>query len=272
MAQVAVAAPVSLPPSLDHASTRVDTSTPVQKTDIQVEQLASQEQATEALAKPNLDPHILPSFETRATSPILYLPPLLSSLPVGVGHAQHPTTSPAFSSPSVPRPLSTESRLPSIDPASLALHRALHHFRPTTEEYAKTPYPEAFNWNELELPLDEEREWYCVVFRSRRRDGSDGGPLYEADKKAHEEAVQNGGLILYWYGTPHPETGLNLATCIWQSRTHAAAANSRPHHIRAMRLAAASYERYELERHRLRKVKGEARLRVEPYDGGDVGW
>ena len=79
-------------------------------------------------------------------------------------------------------------------------------------------------------------------------------------------------LILYWYGTPHPATGLNLATCIWQSRAHAAAANSRPHHVRAMRLAAASYERYELERHRLRKVKGETRLRVEPYDGGDVGW
>lgn len=122
--------------------------------------------------------------------------------------------------------------------------------------------------------------------------------LYEADKKAHEEAVQNGGvrlatsfptpsrrvanlwtndlpvaqLILYWYGTPHPTTGLNLATCIWQSRAHAAAANSRPHHIRAMRLAAASYERYELERYRLRKAKGERRLRVEAYDGGDVGF
>lgn len=119
--------------------------------------------------------------------------------------------------------------------------------------------------------------------------------LYEADKKAHEEAVQNGGvrlatsllinnigvltelvthpqLILYWYGTPHPRSGLNLATCIWQSRAHAAAANSRPHHIRAMRLAAASYERYELERFRLRKAKGERRVRVESYDGGDVGW
>lgn len=79
-------------------------------------------------------------------------------------------------------------------------------------------------------------------------------------------------LILYWYGTPHPTTGLNLATCIWQSRAHAAAANSRPHHIRAMKLAAASYERYELERYRLQKVKGERRVRVQPYDGGDVGW
>lgn len=232
MAQVAVAAPVSLPPSLDHASTRVNASAAVHKADIQVEQLASQEQATEALAKPNHDPHVLPSFETRATSPILYLPPLLSSLPVGVGHAQHPTTSPAFSSPSVPRPLSTESRLPSIDPASLALHRALHHFRPTTEEYAKTPYSEAFNWDELELPLEEEREWYCVVFRSRRRDGSDGGrtysntlclshvppdtdlpftALYEADKKAHEEAVQNGGVRLT---SPHIFDAYTHA-CTW---------------------------------------------------------
>lgn len=71
---------------------------------------------------------------------------------------------------------------------------------------------------------------------------------------------------MYWYGTPHPETGLNLATCVWQSRAHAAAANSRPHHVRAMRLAAASYERYELERYRLCKLRGEHRLQVLPYE------
>ena len=65
---------------------------------------------------------------------------------------------------------------------------------------------------------------------------------------------------------------MNLATCIWQSRAHAIKANSRPHHIRAMRLAAASYERYDLERYRLRKVKGERGVRVEAYDGGDVGF
>lgn len=114
--------------------------------------------------------------------------------------------------------------------------------------------------------------------------------LYEADKLAHEEAVRNGGvsttyhaltepseltnaqLILYWYGIPHEVTGLNLATCIWQSRAHAIAANSRPHHIRAMRLAAASYERYELRRYRIRKIRDDPVLRVEPYDSGDVGW
>ncbi|KAI0696726.1 hypothetical protein BC835DRAFT_1405888 [Cytidiella melzeri] len=214
------------------------------------------------------DPHHLPAFDsttlTAPAAPILYLPPLLSSLPAGYSHPPELTSN--------YRPLATDTRLPDIDPVSLLLHKALHKFQPITDEYSVVPYDQAFNWKDLVLPEDSEREWYCVVFRSKRKEGSDGGPLYEADRKAHEEAVQNGGLILYWYGIPHAETGLNLATCIWQSRAHAIAANSKPHHIRAMRLAAASYERYELARYRLKKVKGERELRVEPYDNGDVGW
>lgn len=77
---------------------------------------------------------------------------------------------------------------------------------------------------------------------------------------------------MYWYGVPDPSTGLNLATCIWQSRAHAAAANARPHHIRAMRLAEGAYAEYTLERHVLRKRKGEVGVRIEVYEGGDVGW
>jgi hypothetical protein len=76
---------------------------------------------------------------------------------------------------------------------------------------------------------------------------------------------------MYWYGTPRLDTGLNLATCVWQSRAHAIAANSRPDHIRAMRLAAASYEMYDLERYTLRKVAGERGLRIEEWSGTDVG-
>lgn len=78
-------------------------------------------------------------------------------------------------------------------------------------------------------------------------------------------------LIMYWYGTPDSE-GNNLATCIWQSRRHAVAANSRPNHIVAARLAAASFESFTLERHVIRKIQGEAGITVEPYTGGDVGW
>ncbi|KAF5386238.1 hypothetical protein D9615_002524 [Tricholomella constricta] len=213
------------------------------------------------------DPHELPSFNstslTRPQAPILYLPPLLSSLP-----DRYPSEPISLDHP----PLVTETRLPDIDPASLSLHKALHRFTPLDADYVNKPYAEAFNWSQLVLPEHEEREWYCVVFRSKRKAGSDGGALYDADKLAHEEAIRNGGLILYWYGLPNQNTGMNLATCIWQSRQHAVAANWRPHHIKAMRLAANSYEVYSLERHVLRKEKGSSGVVVEPYVGGEVGW
>ncbi|PPQ98622.1 hypothetical protein CVT24_003955 [Panaeolus cyanescens] len=212
------------------------------------------------------DHHSLPNFHTTQpfSEPVLYLPPLLSSLPENIKHDLPEKLQVT--------PLVTETRLPDIDPASLSLHKALHHFRPLDANYADTPYDQAFNWSDLLLPESEEREWYCVVFRSKRKPASDGISLYEADKLAHEEAVQNGGLILYWYGIPNPKTGMNLATCIWQSRKHASAANSRPHHIKAMRLAANAYQVYNLERYVLRKTAGEPGVSIQPYQGGDVGW
>ncbi len=73
-------------------------------------------------------------------------------------------------------------------------------------------------------------------------------------------------LIMYWYGIPDSETGVNLATCVWQSRADAIAANSRPNHIRAMRLAASSYETYDMQRWTLRKIPGSRRLEVLPYE------
>ncbi|KAF8556132.1 hypothetical protein OG21DRAFT_1409730 [Imleria badia] len=213
------------------------------------------------------DPHVIPTFTTESltnpSSTVLYLPPLLSSLPQDLHVPPVSIERP---------PLVTETRLPDIDPVSLSLHKALHHFRPLSDDYACLPYALAFNWSELELPEDEEREWYAVVFRSRRKKGSDSGPLYDADRKAHEEAVSNGGLIMYWYGVPKPDTGMNLATCIWQSRKHAIAANSRPHHIRAMKFAAVSFETYTLERYRLSKVKGEKGILVEEFSGVECGW
>jgi hypothetical protein len=76
---------------------------------------------------------------------------------------------------------------------------------------------------------------------------------------------------MYWYGIPDPETGVNLATCVWQSRAHAIAANSRPNHIRAMRLAASSYEKYDMQRWTLRKTIGSRLLDVLPYNQGTAG-
>jgi hypothetical protein len=209
------------------------------------------------------NPHVLPVFDketlTNPSEPILYLPPFLSSLPHTYANSMSPSSTGRI-------PKATESHLPDIDGPSLSLHKALHNFTPVTEKYASASYAEAFNWDQLDLPEEDEHEWYVVVFRSIRKPGSDSGPLYDADRAAHEEAVQNGGLIMYWYGIPDPETGLNLATCVWQSRAHAIAANSRPDHIRAMRLAASSYERYDLERWTLCKTAGSRRLEVLPYN------
>jgi len=50
------------------------------------------------------------------------------------------------------------------------------------------------------------------------------------------------------------------------------AANSGPHHIKAMRLAAGAYEVYSLERYRLQKLQGEEGVTIKPFVGGEVGW
>lgn len=188
--------------------------------------------------------------------PILYLPPLLSRLP----HEAVPDPSDEF-----------ETRLPDIDPASLALHQALHYLRPLGAGYARRAYPLAFNWHELALPAAAEREWYAVVFRSRRRPESESISLYAADRAAHAEAVRNGGLVMYWYGVPDA-SGRNLATCIWQSRRHAVNAVAGPKHVLAMRQAAGAYETYDLERWVIRKSRGRKHLELEKWTGGDVGW
>lgn len=36
-------------------------------------------------------------------------------------------------------------------------------------------YAEAFNWDELDLPEEDEHEWYVVAFRSIRKPGSENG-------------------------------------------------------------------------------------------------
>jgi hypothetical protein len=186
----------------------------------------------------------------------------------------------------------TNNRLPCLDPVSLNLHRALHAFRNVDDKYAldTKPYEQAFNWDEIATQMhpDDEREWYIVAFRSWRRPDRPGArksavlfakrcllnassALYHADREAHEEAVQAGGLIMYWYGEPNEETGNNLATCIWTSNDQARAARTGPKHIEAMKLASKSFDRWQIEQYVLRKVKGGG-LQISKYESGRVGW
>lgn len=197
-----------------------------------------------------------------------YTPPLLSRLPTTLLATPYSQPQLAFDEKAVGY---TISELPSIDPASLALHYALYRFRAISDAYATLPYHQAFNWQDITLPEEIQREWYIVAFRSTRRKDADSDKLYQADRDAHEEAVTAGGLLLYWYGSING-AGENLATCIWQSRKDAIAANRNPKHAIAARLASTTYERYVLERYVLRKVKGETGIRVEEWQGGDVGF
>jgi len=165
----------------------------------------------------------------------------------------------------------TETRLPSIDPVSLSLHKALHIFKAIRPDYADVEYDTGFNWSELKLPVDEERDWYCVVFRSKRKVGSELVSLYEADKLAHDEAIRNGGLLLYRYGSPNPKTRANLSTCIWQSPEQAKASRSGPDHTKAMGLAKIVYESYHVENYVLRKVKGQEGVSIIAFEQDKVG-
>ncbi|KAF2148845.1 hypothetical protein K461DRAFT_324308 [Myriangium duriaei CBS 260.36] len=121
-----------------------------------------------------------------------------------------------------------------------------------------------FNWTELSMPADVEATFYGVIFRSKRRAGSDTIDLYQADKLSHEEAVTSGGLLMYWYGIPDSRTGNNLATCIWTSREHAKVASRLPTHKMAAKLAQDAYQSFELSRYAVVKRKGETGVHIQP--------
>lgn len=102
--------------------------------------------------------------------------------------------------------------------------KALTNMRWITQDYATAPYPQAFNWDSIvdvfcrsmlaEQPdaTQEDLHLYVIVFRSRVNKTADRKLLGELDKAAHLEAVEGGGLLKYWFGTPN-DLGRNLATC-----------------------------------------------------------
>lgn len=105
---------------------------------------------------------------------------------------------------------------------------ALTGMRPITHDFATAPYHTAFNWDSIadvlsrtmraEYP-DEQLDnlhFYVIVFCSRVNQHADRQLLGELDKSAHLEAVDGGGLLKYWFGTPN-EVGRNLATCEYPS-------------------------------------------------------
>ena len=194
----------------------------------------------------------------------------------------------------------TLSRLPKIDEASRDMWVALHSLRPLSNNYSgdtgnppghdrptnvvrKCPFSTSksrsestaltlvrnlFNWTSLRLPAETSGIFYGVVFRSKRAPGSESTNLYQADKLAHEEAVTSGGLLMYFYGSPDPDTGVNLATCVWSSRDDARIASRLPMHRLAVEHARKAYAWFELERYAVVKRQGEEGVVIEAWDEG----
>lgn len=77
------------------------------------------------------------------------------------------------------------------------LEKALPHFHVITNDYVHVAVRDAFNWDEVAKLLGEESagDWFIVAFRSVRKADADSKALYEADAKAHREAIHSGGLL-----------------------------------------------------------------------------
>lgn len=184
----------------------------------------------------------------------------------------------------------TQSRLSTLSSLHIPFWQALHSFGPQRQDYAATfarlsravPHPlslgastngcpvtsnesyiqlirSTFNYTTISLTATTpDHRYYCVLFRStRRRTASSASirALYAADRRAHEEAITSGGLLMYWYGVPNA-AGENVATCAWTSREEAVKASRLTRHRAAVALAGGVYETYEVVRYVLKVEKG----------------
>ena len=103
------------------------------------------------------------------------------------------------------------------------LAQALTLLQPIRSDYATAPYLDSFNWTTVieslvaSLKVNDDFEWqseafYIIVFRSQIPPTTDRSHLFALDELSHAEAMESGGLLKYWFGTPDAE-GRNLATC-----------------------------------------------------------
>ncbi|KAL8712203.1 MAG: hypothetical protein Q9225_006993 [Loekoesia sp. 1 TL-2023] len=150
--------------------------------------------------------------------------------------------------------------LTALNQSQTFLAKALTLLSPVTHAYATVPYIEAFNWHTVFSCLaaavkSQGLEWkrqsfYIVVFRSQIPPSTDRSHLAELDKQAHAEAMESGGLLKYWFGTPDAD-GRNLATCVWRRREDATPGSSGKGHKAAMRATISMYSEWHIERFKL---------------------
>lgn len=180
-------------------------------------------------------------------------------------------------------------RLHTVSKPNQLLAKALTKMKAVRADYATASYKESFNWSTVvdtleDLSLKEAYEWqpeffFIVVFRSRIKTVTDRVDLGLMDAEAHEEAMQSGGLLKYWFGIPDAN-GRNLATCklarkplpgeahlmdlgIWRNQDDAKRGGRGKGHQRAIRAIAGLYNEWKVER---------LRFVIEPGKHGDLTW
>jgi hypothetical protein len=191
----------------------------------------------------------------------------------------------------------TSSRLATLALEHIPLWKALHRFGPQRQDYAAAfarlsrtaphPLPQdvmstgcpvssnesfihlirtSFNYTNISLPATTpNHEYYGILFRSTRHRSAPSKSirdLYAADRRAHEEAINSGGLLMYWYGIPNA-AGENVATCVWTSRDDAVTASRLVRHRAAAALASSVYQNYDVVRYVLKVESG--RVAVEAW-------
>ncbi|KAK6426136.1 hypothetical protein LTR95_016168, partial [Oleoguttula sp. CCFEE 5521] len=104
--------------------------------------------------------------------------------------------------------------LATLSPSLQLFAKSLVHMQAIRPDYATAPYPKAFNWqsivdayctiamNDQAQPCLEPLHVFVIVFRSRINIDADRVLLGQLDAAAHVEAVDGGGLLKYWFGTP----------------------------------------------------------------------
>src|ERR687894_2587627 len=131
------------------------------------------------------------------------------------------------------------------------LHRACQQISPIHPDYAMRPIQDGFSWSSSLTGCAFDR-LYLVVFRSVRRRTADLDLLREHDDRAYEKALESGGLLRYFKGNAN-ERRECLSFCLWETRGQAERAAGGASHVGAARIAAQTYERYDLERYHLAK-------------------
>ena len=137
-----------------------------------------------------------------------------------------------------------------IDRRTVDLREACGRIAPVHPEYVNLAIQEGFDWGRLHDASFERL--YLVVFRSVRRADADLDLLRERDDLAYGEALRSGGLLRYFKGEAN-ERRECLSFCLWEGRLQAERAAGGASHSRAARIAAETYERYDLERYELTK-------------------